>query len=72
MPASGHVPTLFRDRLMEAPCTRCGAKMSLARIEPDRPGYDLRSFECTKCNNVDQYVVEYGNSSPWVLFVRGS
>jgi hypothetical protein len=46
--------------------------MTLARIEPDKPGYDLRAFECTKCNNVDQYIVEYGTSSPWVLVVRGS
>jgi hypothetical protein len=71
MPSSSQAPTLFRDRLMEAPCTKCGAKMLLARIEPDRPGYDFRSFECTKCNNVDQYIVEYGASSPWVLVVRG-
>ena len=69
MPAS---PTLFRDLLMEAPCTKCGAKMSLARIEPDKLGYDLRTFECTKCNNVDQYIIEYGTSSPWVLRVRES
>ena len=72
MPASSPVPTLFRDRLMEAPCTRCGAKMKLARIEPARPGYDLRTFECTKCNNADQFIVEYETSSPWVLVVRGS
>jgi hypothetical protein len=51
---------------------KCGAKMTLARIEPDKPGYDLRAFECTKCNNVDQYIVEYETSSPWVLVVRGS
>ena len=72
MSASSPVPTLFRDRLMEAPCTKCGAKMTLARIEPDKPGYDRRTFECTKCNNVDRYIVEYGASSLWVLVVRGS
>ena len=60
------------DRLMEAPCTKCGAKMVLARVEPAKPGYDLRTFECTKCNNVDQYIVEYEASSPWLLVVRGS
>jgi len=43
--------------------------MTLARIEPDKPGYDLRTFECTKCNNVDQYIVEYEASSPWLLVV---
>jgi hypothetical protein len=44
MTASPQAPTLFRDRLMEAPCTKCGAKMTLARIEPDKPGYDLRTL----------------------------
>ena len=72
MPASPRVPALFRDHLMEAPCTKCGVKMTLARIEPDKRGYDLRVFECTKCNNVDQYIVEYGISSPWVLVVGDS
>jgi hypothetical protein len=46
--------------------------MKLARIEPAKPGYDLRTFECTECNNADQYVVECETSSPWVLVVRGS
>ena len=55
---------------MDAPCTKCGAKMKLARIEPAKPGYDLRAFECTKCNNVDQYIVENEKLSPWVLVVR--
>ena len=70
MPASP-TPALLCDRLMEATCTKCGAKMTLARIEPDKPDYDLRSFECTKCNNVDQYIFEYETSSPGVLIVRG-
>ena len=72
MTASPQAPTLFRDRLMEAPCTKCGAKTTLARIEPDKPGYDLRTFECTKCHNVVEYIVEYETSSPWVLVARGS
>jgi hypothetical protein len=38
---------------------------------PAKVGYDLRAFECTKCNNVDQYIVENEKSSPWVLVVRG-
>jgi len=72
MPASPRVPTLFRDCLMEEPCTKCGAKMALARIEPAKPGYDLRTFECTSCNNADQYIVESETSSPGVLVIRGS
>lgn len=32
--------------------------MSLARIEPDKPGYDLRTFECSKCDHVVSVVVK--------------
>jgi hypothetical protein len=49
---------------MEAPCTKCGAKVKLARIEPAKPDFDLRTLECMKCNNVDQYIVENEKSSP--------
>jgi hypothetical protein len=27
-------------------CPTCTAQMYLARIEPEKPGYDLRIFEC--------------------------
>jgi hypothetical protein len=37
-------------------CTKCWASMVMARIEPAKSGFDLRTFECTKCNNVDQYL----------------
>jgi len=53
------------------PCTKCRASMALARIEAARTG-ELRTFECSKCNNVDQYVVEHGTAAPWVLHVRAS
>jgi hypothetical protein len=71
------VPLRLRDwstksQQVEAPCTKCGAKMTLARIEPAKPGDDLRSFEYTKCNNIDQHFVEYETSSPGVLVVRGN
>jgi hypothetical protein len=42
----------------------------LARIEPAKPGFDLRTFECSRCNNADQYIIEYGTGSPWLLHVR--
>jgi hypothetical protein len=41
--------------------------VTLIRIEPHRPGFDLRCFECPKCYHVDQYTVEYGTSEPWLL-----
>jgi ribosomal protein S27AE len=41
------------------PCTKCGAPTILAHIERAKPGFDLRTFECLKCNNADQYAGEY-------------
>jgi hypothetical protein len=31
-------------------CSGCGKPMRLACVEPDKPGFDLRTFECAKCN----------------------
>ena len=46
-------PTLFPE--MEV-CTKCGAEMKLARSEPSHPeGCNLHTFECSECNNVDQF-----------------
>jgi hypothetical protein len=61
-------PTLFPE--VEV-CTKCGAEMMLVRSEPSHPGgCDLRTFECSECNNVDQYVIETGTAKPWILVVR--
>ena len=54
------------------PCTKCPATMVLAHIEPAKSGFDLRAFECSKCNDVDQYIIEFGTAAPWVLHVRPS
>jgi hypothetical protein len=51
-------------------CTKCGSEMMLARIEPAKPGFDLRTFECSECNNADQYIIEYGTTNSWTLLVR--
>ena len=41
-------------------CSKCGAPTTLARIEPAaKPGHDLRTFECTACNNADMLEVAY-------------
>ena len=39
-------------------CPHCGAKMMLALIEPDRPGYDVRTFECRPCDYAESNVVK--------------
>ena len=33
-------------------CPKCQRRMSLARISPGPSGYDLRTFECGKCEHV--------------------
>jgi transcription elongation factor Elf1 len=33
--------------------------MMLARIEPDRPGFDRRTFECPACNHSEVVVVAF-------------
>jgi hypothetical protein len=45
---------------MERPqCERCDISMWLARIEPDKPDHDKRTFECPACNAVIIQIVEY-------------
>jgi hypothetical protein len=39
-------------------CPTCGTRMWIARIEPDEPGYDRRTFECPEC---DRELVEVVN-----------
>jgi hypothetical protein len=32
-------------------CPKCGTRMSLIRIFPDRPGYDQRIYQCPRCEH---------------------
>ena len=75
MPARRAVRSRSPDATLEPapqPCTKCWARVVLARIESAKPGFDLRTFECSKCNNVDQYIIEFETAAPWVLHVRPS
>jgi len=40
-------------------CPECSALMYLALIEPEKPGFDLRTFECPRCQHVETVVVEF-------------
>jgi hypothetical protein len=48
------------------PCAGCGARMMITRISPAEPGFDLYTFECTKCAQISRYDVEYHTSRRWV------
>jgi hypothetical protein len=38
-------------------CSKCGKPMRLACIEPNEPGFDLRTFECARCNAEEIFLV---------------
>ena len=40
-------------------CAACEVPMWLARIQPDKPGYDKRTFECPVCHDEIVVVVTY-------------
>jgi hypothetical protein len=39
-------------------CPKCRARMMLARIMPAGVGFNLRTFECPKCDHVHEVLVE--------------
>jgi hypothetical protein len=38
-------------------CPKCGTQMMLARIEPEAPGEDRRTFECPVCEHSESILV---------------
>jgi hypothetical protein len=44
--------------MLEPPCAICGEPMKLTRLEPAKPGHDLRVFEC-KCGHSETREVAY-------------
>ena len=40
-------------------CPECRNRMMLARIEPDKPGHDKRTFECPECQHIEIVVAKY-------------
>jgi hypothetical protein len=43
--------------LPQSPCPKCHSQMKLCRITAARPAFDLRLFECGKCNHVERVLV---------------
>jgi hypothetical protein len=48
---------MFMERISGPRCQKCGETMALRIIEPERPGFDSRTFECPKCFVTDTLVV---------------
>ena len=49
-------PTIL---ILHPNCPNCGARMWLARVEPDEPDHDRRTFECPECNYSITETVKY-------------
>ena len=56
-PETHGAPTFASARL---PCSECGGSMWLTKIIPDRPGWEMRTFECGLCGNT----AERGRQGP--------
>lgn len=47
------------------PCAKCGARTTLARIEPGNDGdHDQRTFECTACGHEDMVTIKFKWARP--------
>jgi hypothetical protein len=45
----------FVDNL-RPPCSKCGRPLVLTKIEPEEPGFDLRTYYCAACED-SEFVV---------------
>lgn len=50
--------TSTSDATIRPPCPKCGNEMHLARIEPEQPGHETRTFECSNCDHTVSVVAE--------------
>lgn len=46
------------NKIESHPCAKCQAPMVLTRIKTARLAFDVRTFECFNCDNVDQITTE--------------
>ncbi len=51
--------TAYSNSIVRPPCSKCGTQMLLARIEPDKPDHDKRTFQCSICDHSESFVVKY-------------
>ena len=52
-------PAAHSNSIVRPNCTKCGIATLVFGIESaDRPGYDLHTFECPNCKNIEEGRVE--------------
>jgi hypothetical protein len=45
--------TPHSDSIARPTCSQCGTATLLVGIEPERPGYDLHTFQCPDCEHFE-------------------
>lgn len=50
--------------LVRPPCTKCGNATVLIAIEPGEPRFDLNTFECPRCGQIETTVTKIGEAGP--------
>jgi hypothetical protein len=48
------IPLLAIQRLR---CPKCQTRMALARISPGPTGFELRTFDCSRCNHIEKIAI---------------
>jgi hypothetical protein len=59
------VPSFFHGKATsERPfCADCEAPMILSLLEPDKPGFDLRTYACLLCAATESILVPFSSAS---------
>ena len=57
MPSTHPDPLYSRAEIGILACSKCGNPMRLSQIEPAAPGYDVRTFECVRCNSSECFSI---------------
>jgi len=47
------------ETILHPVCNWCGGPTFLTQIEPDKPDFDRRTFECSACNNAVTEIIRY-------------
>jgi hypothetical protein len=57
MPSTDLTPLYSQAETGILACSKCGNPMRLSHIEPAAAGYDVRAFECAKCDSSERFIV---------------
>jgi RNase P subunit RPR2 len=58
MAALQSLPASATSSIDRRPCSRCKARMVLARVRPAKPGFDLCTFDCMKCDRTERIMLQ--------------